>query len=99
MTTLKLAAAAIVAMAAFATPAVAGMEATQEPGAVGFNYPDSRYMTGGYGVRASPGPGFYFRHPAPRAMYEIPVPAYGYPAYGYYGYGGGPVGYAYWYGP
>jgi hypothetical protein len=90
MIRLKLAAAAIVATAAFATPAMAGWEATQEPGAVGFNYPDSHYLTGGYGVRASPGPGFYFRHPAPRAMYEIPVPAYG-----YYGYGG-PVGPTYW---
>jgi hypothetical protein len=93
MTRLKIAAAAVVATATFATPAMAGWEATQEPGAVGFNYPDSNYLTGGYGVRASPGPGFYFRHPAPRAMYQIPVPAYGYyPAYGY----GGPVGATYW---
>ena len=92
MTRLKLAAAAVIATAAFATPAMAGWEATQEPGAVGFNYPDSRYLTGGYGVRASPPPGFYFRHPAPRAMYMIPGPASG---YGYYGYGG-PGGATYW---
>jgi hypothetical protein len=64
---------------------MAGMEATQEPGAFGFNYPDSRYMTGGYGVRAAPGPGFYYSHPAPGAMYGVPVPAYGY--YRFYRYG------------
>ena len=93
MTRLKLATAAVVATAAFATPAMAGWEATQEPGAVGFNYPDSHYLTGGYGVRASPGPGFYFRHPAPGAMYEIPAPVYG---YGYYGYGGPVGGVAVW---
>ena len=73
-----LSAAGLLASAAFATPAMAGMEVTQEPGALGFNYPDSHYMTGGYGVRAAPGPGFYFRHPAPGAMYEMPVPVYGY---------------------
>jgi hypothetical protein len=27
-----------------------------------FNYPDSHYMTGGYGVHASPRPGYYYRH-------------------------------------
>jgi hypothetical protein len=95
MTRLKLAAAAVIATAAFATPAMAGWEATQEPGAVGFNYPDSRYMTGGYGVRASPGPGFYFSHPAPRAMYVVPAPVYG-PGYYGPGYYGGPVGATYW---
>jgi opacity protein-like surface antigen len=94
MTRLILVAVAVVATAAFAAPAMAGWEATQEPGAVGFNYPDSHYLTGGYGVRASPGPGFYFRHPAPRAMYVMPVPAYGY-GYYYGGYGG-PVGPTYW---
>ena len=91
MTGLKLvAAAAVASAAAFATPAFAGWQATQEPGAVGFNYPDSHYLTGGYGVRSSPGPGFYYRHPAPRAMYEMPVPAYGYIGVG------GPVGETYW---
>jgi hypothetical protein len=77
--------AGLLAAAAFVTPAMAGMEATQEPGAFGFNYPDSRYMTGGYGVRAAPGPGFYYSHPAPGAMYAVPVPAYGY--YRFYRYG------------
>jgi hypothetical protein len=55
----RLSAAGLLAAAAFVTPAMAGMEATQEPGAFDFNYPDSRYLTGGYGVRAAPGPGFY----------------------------------------
>ena len=92
MTRLKLAAAAaVVASAAFATPAMAGWQATQEPGAVGFNYPDSHYLTGGYGVRSAPGPGFYFRHPAPGAMYEVTGPAYG-----DYGYGGPGVGVTVW---
>jgi len=77
-------AATLVAAAAFVTPAMA-QQATQEPGALGFNYPDSHYLTGGYGVRASPGPGFYYRHPAPRAMYEAPVPyVVPAPGYGYY---------------
>lgn len=88
---LKLIAAGAIATAAFVTPAMAGWEATQEPGAVGFNYPDSHYMTGGYGSRGTPGARFYYRHPAPGAMYEMPVPAYGY-------YGGGPVGGTYYYG-
>ena len=41
----------------------------REPGAMGFSYPSSRYITGGYGVRATHGPGYYYRnrlHPAPR---------------------------------
>ena len=72
------AAALFVTAAAFVTPAMAanGREVTQEPGVVGFNYPDSRYMTGGYGVRAAPGPDFYFWHPAPGAVLDAPRPAY-----------------------
>ena len=44
-----LGAAAIVATA-LATPAMS-QEATQEPGMIGFNYPNSNYLRGGYGVR------------------------------------------------
>ena len=44
-----LGAAAILATA-FATPAMS-QEATQEPGMIGFNYPNSNYLRGGYGVR------------------------------------------------
>ena len=50
-----------------ATPVMA-QEVNQEPGAIGFNYPNSRYLTGGYGVRATP-PGYYYGnrfYPAPR---------------------------------
>jgi hypothetical protein len=32
------------------TPVMA-QETMEEPGTIGFNYPNSRYMTGGYGVR------------------------------------------------
>jgi hypothetical protein len=30
-----------------------------EPGATGFYYPNPGYVTGGYVVRAAPGPGYY----------------------------------------
>lgn len=36
-----------------ATPVMA-QEATQEPGMIGFNYPNSRYVTGGWGVHTPP---------------------------------------------
>ncbi len=78
MTMVKTVSAGLAAAAMLVSPAMAGWEATQEPAAVGQNYPDSHYNSGGYGVRASPGPGFYYRHPAPGAMYEIPAPPYGY---------------------
>ena len=39
-----------------ATPAMAQQI---EPGAIGFYYPSPRYVTGGYVVRAAPGPGYY----------------------------------------
>ena len=51
-----------------ATPAMA-QGVYQEPGMIGFSYPNSAYTTGGYGVRVSPGPGYYYGnrfHPAPR---------------------------------
>lgn len=50
MTKLKLLGAAAVLSTALTTPVLA-QEATQEPGATGFNYPNSNYLTGGYGVR------------------------------------------------
>jgi len=50
MTKLKLLGAAAVLSTALATPLMA-QEATQEPGALGFNYPNSQYLTGGYGTR------------------------------------------------
>jgi hypothetical protein len=50
MTRLKLLGAAAVVSTVLATPLMA-QEATQEPGMIGFNYPNSHYLTGGYGTR------------------------------------------------
>jgi hypothetical protein len=47
--------------AAIATTPVMAQEATQEPGMMGQHYPNVDYMTGGYGVRASPGPRYFYR--------------------------------------
>ena len=60
MTTLKILGAAAIA-ATLVGPAIA-QEATQEPGAMGKNYPHADYLTGGYGARATPGPRYYYRH-------------------------------------
>jgi hypothetical protein len=64
----KLSLGLVAATMLMATPVVA-QEVNQEPGAMGFYHPNSRYLTGGYGVRATPGPGYYYGnryHPAPR---------------------------------
>jgi hypothetical protein len=50
MTRLKLLGAAAVLSSVLATPLMA-QEAIQEPGATGYNYPNSDYLTGGYGTR------------------------------------------------
>jgi hypothetical protein len=60
MTKLKMLSAGIAAVTMLATPALA-QEATQEPGAMGQNYPNSDFLTGGYGTRATPGPHYYYR--------------------------------------
>jgi hypothetical protein len=63
MTKLKLLGAAVIlSTAALATPVLA-QEATQEPGMIGFNYPNSNYMTGGYGSRLPYNSGRYPRMP------------------------------------
>jgi hypothetical protein len=62
MTKLKLLGAAAVLSTALTTPVLA-QEATQEPGAIGFNYPNSNYLTGGYGVRTPYNTGRYPRMP------------------------------------
>lgn len=49
MTKLALLGAAAVVATALATPAMS-QEATQEPGMIGFTYPNSNYLRGGYGV-------------------------------------------------
>ncbi|SDS87403.1 hypothetical protein [Bradyrhizobium canariense] len=101
MTKISLMRAGVIAVAMLATPAMA-QEAIQEPGAMGQNYPDSNYLTGGYGVRGTPGPGFYYRHGyAPGVAVEVPsrviivAPA---EAAGPYTYEG-PGPYAYYNGP
>jgi hypothetical protein len=65
--------AAAILATTLATPLIA-QEATQEPGMIGFNYPNSRYMTGGYGVRTPYNSGRYPRmFAAPRVIeYDAP---------------------------
>jgi hypothetical protein len=88
MTKLALLGAAAMLSAAFATPVMA-QEATQEPGMIGFSYPNSHYLTGGYGVRTPYNTG---RYPRLRSDYSYVEPGYvtpGYvtvPAYGGYAY-------------
>jgi uncharacterized membrane protein len=60
MTKLNILHAGFIAAAMLVTPAMA-QEATQEPGAMGQHYPDADYLTGGYGSRATPRPGYYFQ--------------------------------------
>jgi hypothetical protein len=60
MTKFNILHAGLIAAAMLVTPAMA-QEATQEPGAMGQHYPDADYLTGGYGFRATPRPGYYFR--------------------------------------
>jgi hypothetical protein len=62
MMKLKLLGAAAVLSTVLATPLMA-QEATQEPGMIGFNYPNSNYLTGGYGVRTPYNTGRYPRMP------------------------------------
>ena len=57
----------LVAAMMLATPAMAQV-VYQEPGVMGFNYPNSTNVTG-YAVRTTTPPGYYYRnrvHPAPR---------------------------------
>ena len=89
--------AAAILSTALVTPLLA-QEATQEPGMIGFNYPNSRYMTGGYGVRLPPNSGRYPRMFYPRVYVVGPVgvpaavvggaiaaaPFGGYDSYAYY---------------
>jgi hypothetical protein len=87
MTKLKWLGAAAVLTAALATPVMA-QEATQEPGMIGFTYPNSNYLRGGYGVRT---PSRYdHSYYGPRVYgggYAV-APLGGYDSYAYYGYGG-----------
>jgi hypothetical protein len=73
MKTLALLGAAAVLSTVLATPLMA-QEATQEPGMIGFNYPNSHYMTGGYGVHTPYNTGRYPRMPYERRVYYEPGP-------------------------
>jgi hypothetical protein len=81
MTKLTLLGAAAILASTLATPAMS-LEATQEPGMIGFNYPNSNYLRGGYGVRTpSRHDHSYYGGYGPRAYYGA-------------GYGPGPAGIA-----
>jgi hypothetical protein len=85
MTKWKLLGAAAVPSTALATPVMA-QEATQEPGMIGFNYPNSHYLRGGYGTRL---PDMaerqgYVRTYGPRVYGGYAAPPLGYSGYGYY---------------
>jgi hypothetical protein len=85
MTMMKLAAAGLLSVAMLATPAMA-QEATQEPGMMGFNYPNTAYLKGGYGHSLTPRPIDYYAGRASRDP-RMPMP-YGYgvtPYRSYYG--------------
>ena len=87
MMKLKLIGAAMVLSAALAVPVMA-QEATQEPGNLGFNYPNVDYLTGGWGVLTPPG----WTGRWPRLRYGGGYVAYyGYAPRGVY-YAPGPVG-------
>ena len=69
-----------------ATPVVA-QEVNQKPGAKGSYYPNSRHLTRGYGVRATPRSGYYYGnryHSARRVGTVASAPWDG----SYYGYNG-----------
>jgi hypothetical protein len=69
MTKLTLLGAAAILATALATPAMA-QEATQEPGMIGFNYPNSNYLRGGYGVRTPSRHDYsYYGYERPRVYY------------------------------
>ena len=59
MIRMKLMSAGLLSVALLATPAMA-QEATQEPGVMGYNYPNSAYLTGGYGHSFKPRPRDYY---------------------------------------
>jgi hypothetical protein len=83
MMKLKLLGAAAILSTALATPLMA-QETTQEPGMIGFNYPNSNYLRGGYGVHT---PNYGYRYGSayygPRVYYGGPVAVVPYGSYAY----------------
>lgn len=76
----------LVTAAMLATPAMA-QGVYQEPGMIGFRYPNAAYSTRRYSVRVSPGPGYYYGnrfHPAPRVGAFATAP-WDHGSYGSYG--------------
>jgi hypothetical protein len=82
MRKLALLGAAAVVSTVLAAPLMA-QEATQEPGMIGFTYPNSNYLTGGYGVHTPYNTGRFARIPYYRRVYYGPAPL---------GWAGGVVG-------
>jgi len=81
----KLSLGLVAATMMLATPAMAQV-VYQEPGVMSFSYPSSAYVTGGYGVRATPGPGYYYGnrfHPVPRVGAFATAPWSDDSSYGY----------------
>ena len=74
MTKLTLLGAAAILATALATPAMS-QEATQEPGMIGFNYPNSNYLRGGYGVRTPSRYDHSYYHGGLRASRVLRAPA------------------------
>jgi hypothetical protein len=75
----------LITAAMLATPVMA-QQAYQEPGVIGFNYPNAAYSMRGYSVRVSPGRGYYYGNRfqrAPRGVFAT-VPWYD-SSYGSYG--------------
>jgi hypothetical protein len=79
-----LAAAGVLSVAMLATPVMA-QEATQEPGVMGFNYPNTAYLKGGYGHSFKPRPqDYYYGYAGRRPSLNVAPPAIEVAPYGYY---------------
>jgi len=89
--------AGLLSVAILAAPATA-QEATQEPGVMGYNYPNTAYLRGGYGHRFSPRPqDYYYGYADRRPGLWVAPPAPVVTPYGYgFGYGNS---YGYYDGP
>jgi hypothetical protein len=77
MRNLKILSAAAILSTATAAPLMA-QEATQEPGMIGFNYPNTDYTNGGFGART---PSYGYRwygqaYAGPRIYYRAPIAVY-----------------------
>lgn len=90
MTKLKLPGAAAALALLIATPVMA-QEATQEPGILALHYPNSHYVTGGWGSHTPPGwtggwPRIYIGHVQAPAYGNGYAPSVDAPTFGPYAY-------------